>query len=301
MKNLIVIVMLFLCVVHNTYALKPDTVYAWKPNIMGLMFKEYNVRTTDGYTLKAWFYPAQTALSMDSAKAYAKGTLIRPFVIDTVKRPTIIICNGDANNMQQLLGFAFAYCTQGFNVVTFDWRGFGESQHFPIDTTNCLVYKEFITDYNAIVDFTTKLPTVDANKIGVFGFSTGAFLSFAIASQRPEIKAIIVRGLFTDYKTVIKDLEKVEHRKGFTYSQGMDNYSPRKNWSTFKKPIFLIVGALDNRTPKENSIEILSKVKSNVRELWIVDKAEHGGFKAPEIVEWDLFQKKTIRFFRENL
>ncbi|MBB3187402.1 alpha/beta hydrolase [Microbacter margulisiae] len=299
MKKLIVIILLFLCV-YDVYALLPNAVYAWQPNIQGLMFKEYNVKTADGYNLKAWYYPAQKALSKDSAKAYEKGTLIRPFVIDTAKRPTIIICNGDACNMEQLLGLAHLYCTNGFNVITFDWRGFGESQYFPINT-NYLVYPQFITDYNAIVDFTVKLPTVDTHKIGVFGFSTGAFLSFYIAATRPEIKAIVVRGLFTDYHHIIPGLKRLDPSRPLILPKGMDKYSPRKHWNTFTKPIFLIVGKLDKRTPPKNSLEILSKVKSNVRELWIVNKAGHGGIEAPEIIAWNLFQKKTISFFRENL
>lgn len=286
----------------NVFALKPKSTYSLKPNKYGLMYKEYKIKTADGYTLNAWFYPAQPIPDKDTTKYYfEKKILIRPYVVEDKKKPTIIICNGDAGNMAPLFGLAYNYCTNGFNVITFDWRGFGESQSFKIDTIHALVYKEFLIDYNAIIDFTKQIKTIDADRIGLFGYSTGAFLSFAVAYQRPEIKALIVRGIFTDYISLVSNLKKIEPDKILTFPDGMDMFSPRNNWSNFHKPIFLIVGALDIRTPKENSIEILSNIKSNIRELWIVEKAAHGNIDAPEIVESDLFVKKTIRFFNENL
>ena len=285
----------------SVYAIKPDSTYFAKPGACGLMYKEYKVKTKDGYTLNMWFMPAQPNLSSDSLQIYIKKrTLTRPYVTDKIKKPTIIICDGDAGNMFPNVSMAYYYCINGFNVITFDWRGFGESQHFPINVDN-LVYPEFITDYNAIIDFAKEIESVDSNRIGVYGFSTGAYLSFAISSLRPEIKAIAARGIFTDYKSVIPGLEKLAPGRKLILPEGMDKYSPRNNWSTFNKPIFLIVGNLDVRTPKENSIEILSNVKSNVRELWIVDKAGHGGYEAPEVLQGDLFFMKTIRFFTENL
>ncbi|WP_243348924.1 alpha/beta hydrolase [Parabacteroides sp. FAFU027] len=297
-----IILIASLLFVSNAYSLKPDTTaYLITPSRYGLMYKEYKVKTKDGYTLNAWFCPAQTAPSIDSLFGEgAKEPLQRPYVIDNAKRPTIIICNGDAGNMYPNVSLAYRYCQYGFNVITFDWRGFGQSQYFPINT-DYLVYPEFITDYNAIVDFAKQIPIVDSNRIGVFGYSTGAFLSFAIASQRPEIKAIVARGIFTDYKSVTPGLQKLVPKRTLFCPEGMDKYSPRNNWSTFRKPIFLVVGEKDIRTPKENSIEILSNVKSNVRELWIVEKAEHGSDKAPEIVEHELFIKKTVCFFKDNL
>jgi pimeloyl-ACP methyl ester carboxylesterase len=300
MKNALILGIIF-SFINNVCALKPDSTYLIKPGAFGLMYKEYKVKTSDGYTLNMWFCPAQSKLPTDSLKLYhQKRTMIRPYVIDNVKKPTLIICDGDAGNMFPNASLAYFYCINGFNVITFDWRGFGESQYFPINT-NYLVYPEFITDYNAIIDFTKQIGTVDSNKIGVFGYSTGAFLSFAMASQRSEIKALVARGIFTDYKSLIPVLKRIDPKKTLICPDGMDRYSPRTNWSTFRKPIFLIVGDLDKRTPKENSIEILSNIKSSVREIWVVDNAGHGGYEAPEVLESDLFFMKTIRFLKENL
>lgn len=299
MKHFLILVLIF--IESNSFALKPDSIYYLKPNRYGIMYKQFKIKTEDNYMLNSWFYPSQEPLSNDSMRYYYdKITEIRPYKEGSLKNPTIIICNGDAGNMSQLFSLAYIYCTNGFNVITFDWRGFGKSQYFPIDT-NFLIYSEFITDYNAVINFTKQISTIDTNNIGVFGFSTGAFLSFFIASQRSEIKAIVTRGIFTDYEEVKKELIKLDSNDTYLIPKNIDNYSPKKNWDSFTKPIFLIVGENDKRTPPKNDIEILSNVKSTVRELWIVRNASHGGILAPEIVANKDFIKKTVRFFHENL
>lgn len=299
-----IILLIIICIHFEGYCLKPEVGYRWKPNIWGLMFTEYDIVTTDNYRLKAWFYPKQEALSKDSIQYYLEAkTMIRPYKIETTaKHPTIVICNGDSGNMSYLLNFAKAFSTNGYNVLTFDWRGFGESQTFPIDT-NYLVYNEFLTDFDAAIEFVKTLPTVDTAQIGVYGFSTGAFLSYATACKRKDIKAIIARGLFTDYKSIIQHLKTIKPHDTFLLptEKDIDEHSPRKTWHRFSKPIFLIVGENDDITPKDNSVEILRNVNSMVRELWIVKDAEHGGAKSPEFVNLPMFIKRTTRFFNENL
>ena len=61
-KGLIFLVILISLCSYIT-ALKPVTFYSWKPNEIGLIFKEYDFETSDGFVLKAWFYPAQTLRS----------------------------------------------------------------------------------------------------------------------------------------------------------------------------------------------------------------------------------------------
>ena len=311
MKKIIFICVGILCSI-NTYALKPDSVYAYTPSIWGVMYKEFSIYTKDNFRLNAWFYPAQEALSQDSINVYFnknydkknkifKENLKREYKTDTVKKPTIIINNGDAYNMSQLLSLAYVFITKGFNVLTFDWRGFGKSQYFPVDT-NYMVYEEFITDYQSVIDAVKKQSEVDTTKIGVFGFSTGAELSFIISALRPEIKAYAGRALFTSNKEIIPNLEKIRPNDTFIVPKDFDKkHAPIILAKNYHTPIFLIVGENDKRTPPSMSIKILNTVKSNVRELWIVKNASHGGKEAPEIVSWEEFKKKIVRFFNENL
>jgi len=127
----------------------------------------------------------------------------------------VIFCNGDSGNMGHLVQYAKEFAVNGYNSVTFDWRGFGESGHWDTDKDR-LVYTEYLLDYNAVLDEIIKLEEVDKNKIGIYGFSTGAYLSFAVSFQRPEIKALAVRALLTNFDSVIETLRLKNRKETFT-------------------------------------------------------------------------------------
>ena len=96
---------------------------------------------------------------------YNAKSVVRPYSVDSsIHSPTIIICNGDAGNMLSLVSYATQFITKGFNVLTFDWRGFGESERMTVDT-NYIIYKEFLTDYDAIINAVINIKTVDKNRI----------------------------------------------------------------------------------------------------------------------------------------
>ena len=58
------ILLLFLTLLtQSTFAILPDTVYIRKPEELGLMYKELDVKTNDNYHIATWFFPAQNDLS----------------------------------------------------------------------------------------------------------------------------------------------------------------------------------------------------------------------------------------------
>lgn len=302
MKKLVLIILLLIPL--YSFSIKPDTVYSCYPNVYGLIFKEFRVKTYDNVIINAWFYPAQDTLPLDSVKFYFENRqMMRPFSsTDTLQKPTIIICNGDAGNMSQLIGYAYQLCTRGFNVVTFDWRGFGGSQKWNYDK-DLLVSETFISDYNAIIDTVINLKTVNPHKIGAFGFSTGAYISFLLFEKRIEIKALACRGMFTSYAEALDNLKHIFPNRKFHYPTLFDSndYSAKFIASNISKPTFLIVGRDDDRTPPKMSIELLTSINSSIRELWIVDKAAHGGAESPEVVDYINFYNRISRFYKENL
>ena len=60
MKKLVLILLLLIPL--YSFSIKPDTVYSFYPNVYGLIFKEFRVKTYDNIIINAWFYPAQDTL-----------------------------------------------------------------------------------------------------------------------------------------------------------------------------------------------------------------------------------------------
>ncbi len=293
------IVTLFLLLTLSGLALKPQKEYIIRPEYLSLIYKELTTKTEDGLNIKIWFIPAQDSVSQDIQRANYLNPIKREYnILDSIPRPTIIICDGDAGNMCYNIYAAEKYALKGYNVALFDWRGFGESDDFEINT-DYLFYSEFLLDYEAVINTINKLPETKQDHIGLFGFSTGAYFSFAAAYQNPKIKCFIGRALMTSFDEFLPLLYSLYPEKDGRLI--VPNNYPRKLCpiniaDNFKKPTMLIVGTEDKKTPIEMSKRILDQLQAD-KELWIVDGAGHGGAEAPEVKEFSLFYHKTLSFF----
>ncbi len=293
--------------VRSVYSMKPHRHYPCLPSDFGIFYRQVSFETDDGLTLKGWFCPAQDTAGIannlvgrimvvpDSLKPKA-----REYNYSAGKCPTIIICDGDAGNMSFSIFYAYHYFTNGYNVFTFDWRGFGESDTWDIVEDN-LCCAEFLADYTAAIDFVKNQPEVDSGKIGLMGFSTGAYLSFAMIASRDDISAYIGRALITSLEDLIANLQKVSPGRKFVAPEEYPkSLLPIQSADKVRTPVFLIVGEKDDRTPVWMSKAVYNKLKGP-KELWIVPGAEHGGKKGPEMINYPEFFMRTLSFYDKYL
>jgi pimeloyl-ACP methyl ester carboxylesterase len=287
----------------QSFAIIPNRTYRFYPEKIGLIYKELDVTTSDNLKIKTWFFPAQPTPSDKALDAIwenpVKGTYR---TIDNKPRPTIIIANGDAGNMsfQQLI-YAQYFTDKGYNVVTFDWRGFGESSEWEMNT-DYLVYTELLIDYDAVIKKVLQQKEVDTSALVVFGWSTGAYLSMAAANKYSNIKAFIAIGLMTTFEDiypVLKKLPKNINRNLIIPSDYPLNLQPLMLAPTWDKATFLIVGELDDRTPVWMSEKIFAQLPSK-KELWIVADTDHSMMKEAK-VDFALLNSKIEEFLKKNL
>lgn len=300
MKSVFKILLLFI-IVSPVFSLKPERGYVFKPEKYALIYKELDIITRDSIKLNSWFIPAQAKPSNEEISNAWRNPQKKVYNSDNFQpKPTIIIPNGDGGNMSQLIGHAFHLSTNGFNVALFDWRGFGESQDWKIDK-DMLIYPEFLDDFRAVVDSIAVQPEVAKGRIGIFGFSTGAYLGFPVAYEKIDIKAFAGRALLTHLHKSYEILCKLKPQRGLKYPDNYpENLMPIHIAPNFDKPCFLIVGENDKVTPEEMSIEIFQKLKGE-KYLWVVDEASHGGENGPEYKNYEHFSNLLIEFFRKHL
>jgi pimeloyl-ACP methyl ester carboxylesterase len=203
--------------------------------------------------------------------------------------------------MSYTIWHAYNFFIRGFNVLAFDWRGFGESSDWPTDQEQ-LCYTEFLLDYDAAINYIKTRPEVDSLNIGVFGYSTSAYLSFAIAARRSDIRAFAGRGLISSFADVIPILNKAfpdrpprQRPAGYPVS-----LEPIHAAATLSCPVFLIVGENDERTPPWMSQLVMTKIQTP-HELWIVPDAEHGGLAGPEYKDYPEFFVRVSSFYHRCL
>ena len=202
------------------------------------------------------------------------------------------------------LYLAKSWTSRGFNVVTFDWRGFGKSSPFAMDR-NYLCYTEMLEDYRAVVRTTSEQEEVLNGAIAVVGWSTGAYLSMITAYTDDLVNAFVGRSLPTDFDDFIPLVMKYKNKTRNELLVPEDfptELMPVHIAPEFGKPLFLIVGENDFRTPVWMSRKIIESVPGTTpKELMIVENAAHGGKEDPMLIAFDDFIKRTSDFLMANL
>jgi pimeloyl-ACP methyl ester carboxylesterase len=135
----------------------------------------------------------------------------------------------------------------GYNVVIFDYRGYGESSEFEIDN-NMYIYPHFTDDLESMIDYVRKNHVAHFD---IYGWGIGAGLSFGIGYNRIEIKKIIADTPFLS----MEDLEErfsswdepmevpfAGYEKRFEPIYAVEN-PPVSNRAG--KEIFLVIGSND--------------------------------------------------------
>ncbi len=299
MKQFIIAILIIIS--SSGHAIQPDRQYIRYPQNMGLIYKVLDVRTPDNYKIETWYFPAQKMPD----KNFGSNELLPYKIQDKKKRPTIIISNGDSGNMSyyQLI-LAMHYTASGYNVVTFDWRGFGTSSEFPMDH-NYFCYTEMLTDYKAVITRVREEPETDSNNIYLLGWSTGGYLSMITAYNNPSIKGCILRGIPSSFEAIIPIIKNETGKKDENLLIPKDfpiGSMPLAIAPHFHKDIMLIVGSEDTRTPVSMSKEIFDKLPADIiKEIWIAHGAKHGGKYAPEFMYLNDFISNTTQFLQKSL
>ena len=102
-------------------------------------------------------------------------------------------CNRDRTMWN---GFAPKLAAAGFNVLTLDFRGFGESGGVPNDKATPQQageqFRKFGGDVDVAYDYLVSQPGVKRDAIGAGGASCGVNESIQLARRHPEVKSLVL-------------------------------------------------------------------------------------------------------------
>lgn len=128
-----------------------------------------------------------------------KGILYQP-ENDKEKKPAIVLCHGFAGVKELLLpGYAEEFSRRGFVALTFDYRGFGESEG---ERGKLSPYAQ-VTDIRNALTYIQSLPEVDPEQLGLWGTSFGGANAITAAAHDKRVKGLCVQLTFGDGKRVI--------------------------------------------------------------------------------------------------
>ncbi len=143
----------------------PEEDYAGVPADIRLHYDDLLIPTSDGLSLGAWYVPSPKA------------------------RGTILFCHGNAGNISHRLIELKLLNAMGFNVLMFDYRGYGQSEGRPSEEGT---YLDAEAAWRYLVDVLEEKP----ERIVLFGRSLGGAVAIELATRHTPA-ALVVESTFT--------------------------------------------------------------------------------------------------------
>lgn len=172
--------------------LNPSKEYDMTPADVDLKYEEVTIPTTDGAQLKGWYYPAI------SSKASYK---------------IVIISDDGEGNMADQIEIASKFLTLGFHVLSYDYRGYGQSSEFAVKK-KFFIHTQFEKDLQGALKFVRETYT-NFTKISFYGQGIGAGLSLCVGANDPKIRYVIADSPYTYFDEISKMIAAAGEDKMF--------------------------------------------------------------------------------------
>ncbi len=254
-----------ICLITPLLAINPSREYEKTPADYGLKYSQYNVETPDGYSIKVWEYES-----------------------DTLEfQRTVIFVGPDAGNMSHSIWQANFFLEKGIRVISFDYRGFGQSSDFEMNK-DFLFYSEFATDLDTVIKSVRKKFSNDT--IGLYALSMGTYVSLI---RKEKIDFLVAEGFFTDpYKVV----DRIKVNKSKVVLMPADAKAVQELLPSI--PILIFCATNDVITTMHDATEFSAKNNVAVVEF----KGDHltGFHTMTELNPGDLYLSKITDFLKEN-
>jgi uncharacterized protein len=237
---------------YNALAVNPERSYKYSPEDFHITsYTENFITTADNFKIKSWeFIPERN-----------------------IKNQVIIISNGDAGNMAYSLYYVAHLLRSGYTVITYDYRGFGESDDFETQREQ-LYYKEFARDLKAVLAH-TKQKFGAKNQIGLMSFSMGSIIN-SIVLQQEQVDFLIAENYVLDPDLVVKRYKEQKNKDLKVPEQPIDF---QKAVNNIKCPMLLFAGKEDSITTIADAQKIV-EAQSSIRKLVTHEKGHGQGLLA---------------------
>ncbi len=233
----------------SAWAIKPVATYWARPDTLGLKYQNLTLTTSDQVHLAAW--------------------LIAPLASAPDQHTTIVVAGADAGNMASNIYPAAALAAAGYQVLLFDYRGFGHSDAFAINQ-NYLYYSEFTTDLRAALAEARR--RASQQRVGVLGFSMGTIMG-AEAAATGQCDFLLTVGYVASPQAVAAYYQRIRPERPVLLPAAAATYSqvaPKVNC-----PWLLIAGKDDKATPLADSQAVARAALSGQHREALPVKGDH--------------------------
>lgn len=257
------------------YVRTPSTVISRHPERVGILgLAEISFPTADGLRMAGWYAPSRN-------------------------RAAIVLVHGTGADRSSLLLETRILTEAGFGVLALDLPGQGQSEG---RTRWGVPERQAIS---AAVDWLSARDEVDAQRIGGFGLSMGAYVLTQAAVLDRRLRSVTLASSPND---VVEQNWLASDAWGLLtqipcylalrmYGQSLDMLPKDVIGAIAPRAVFIVAGDLDTVAPKFMAQQLYAKA-GNPKELWILPGAHHGDYAHIAPLE---YRTRLTDFFQRTL
>jgi fermentation-respiration switch protein FrsA (DUF1100 family) len=225
----------------------------------------------------------------------AAGVTLRGWLFDAKGTDrTVLVCMGNTGNQSAMQPYAHLLWSGGFDVLLFDYQGFGRSD-------GVASVLSLVGDATAAFEFLTRSKGRSPREVGLLGISLGSVLAISIAAQK-QAAAIAVEDVFLPAERLrevagaMEDSFLARAAKGSLERLVLPVVDPVANARVLRAPILLIHGRNDWLLPPWGTAEVAGAC-AGPRRVWFLRDSGH----APETLDLEdrEYAHQLTSFFRE--
>ncbi len=222
------------------------------------------------------------ALGLQPVRVPVPGAAaISGWYVPTRNGAAVVLAHGSGGDRREVLDVARALVRGGYGALLFDWPGHGESDgsiRFGEPERRAL---------HAAIRYALGRPGVAADRVGVYGFSSGAFLAVQVAAADRHVRALALAAPPGDVVAYTRH----EYAGGGRLAQwgallglrlgGMRLDEPQPAAlvaGLAPRPLLIVTGTVDPNVPPAAARALYDAARAPKR-LWLIAGAEHGGYE----------------------
>ncbi|MCC6672239.1 MAG: alpha/beta hydrolase [Planctomycetes bacterium] len=196
-------------------------------------------------------------------------------------RGTVVYCHGNHANRGHHFRFVQWLPRRGFDVLIFDYRGYGDSAGSP-------TREGLVDDTIAAIDLALAR---DPGRTVVFGHSLGGALGIVAAAARPAVRAVIAESTFATYRAAARaSMPALGPLVPWLVSGGHDPVDALARIAP--RPLLVVHGREDRITPLALGEELFAAAREP-KSLHLVHR---GGHVAAWVTEGAAFEERFCAF-----
>jgi fermentation-respiration switch protein FrsA (DUF1100 family) len=179
----------------------------------------------------------------------------------------IVFSHGKGGNLAQDEEWAHAEMLwrAGFDVLTYDYRGFGKSTGKSADETTLIV------DAQAALQFLASRLAGGVARIVSYGHSLGSAPAIALAAANPGLRALVVESGFSNGQAMATSADPLGFPVQWLLREPMVNTA---RIATVSMPVLILHGEADIQIPVQQGRD-LHAAANNPKQLQVVSGAGH--------------------------